>query len=221
MASVMVLKAEDIEITDDEEVQDVPMREVEWPDGRVDTLPHTCVNVDIDVEELTSNPPILRFTILSEEFPVSFNEASLRQLTAADVYISRVGDVDEHPGQHYLRGPLSLVLEYWFQHLIEYYSVAGVFDGAFLCQHYRLLDDVPDDEEGRYAEELFRPDAPTEIAGRVVSVDISLPRDEETSFAKFLEKRGCEWPRKVADGDACAQASWWTRVDHWREWLHG
>jgi hypothetical protein len=216
----LVAEARDLDI-DEEDLPDdgFPVEAVTWPDGRVDLLPHTCVNWDLGPTELLAGRHLMHIGCfnLNAGMVGGYPSADLGQL-GGDVFYSRAGDIDEVPQAWHLRGTLREVIQYWIRGVESaYYVPPWPWAELILCSHYGLLQDVPACESDSYGVNLFADEPDEDMDGVMLDFEHDLAQEDMDWLVHTLEAGGCTWPGQVARKEPYASAAWEGRVRRWAE----
>lgn len=212
-----VAEAVDLEPTEDS-YDEPPLSEVTWPDGRVDALPHTCVEADITPADIGSPLLHLGHVNLAGGMTSGYYAADLARITA-DTYFARVGDVDESGEAVYVRGPLAAVSQHWLS-MVDFGMMPLPWRAFLLANLLGLLDDVPDCDGG-YGAPLFAetsdPLGPTNAD--LMFFRSTLSPAESAELVPEFNDSSAEWTQRAAKGESAATLAWQTRVESWTEWL--
>lgn len=214
MSQVFVVEAIDLSEAETPNAE-MLIAPVTWPDGRVDNLPHTCSDQDIEPVEILKRHPTLHlgFDNVLAGMTSGYDSADLARLSS-DVFYSRVGDVTGgEVSAHYLRGAFGAVIRHWLDRIVNYMMPPTLpWDALILCAQYGLLTKVTPDEDHGYEVNRFLETLHEDMWGMVIDFDHSLPETDMHVFVKMFEDDGCIWPRRVSAGDPEATAAWQERV---------
>ena len=198
----------------------LPLSDVTWPDGRVDTLPHTCTYVNLGSAELLEGHGLMHFGCFHVNPSMGgggYMSADLARLST-DVFYSSVDNDDLVA--HYIRGAAGQVEQYWLDAIVSSHMSPLPCAELVLCTHYGLLAGVPSYDSGSYGAVLFCAQQDADVLHNMM-IDFchSLAGPELAEVAQMLETAGCTWPGCVARGEPEAAASWAERVRIWEAWL--
>ena len=223
MREVFVIEASDLDGGAPETPDDVPTAPVTWPDGRVDILPHTCMDSDFGPDDIVKNRPTLHlgYVNILAGMTSGYDSEDLARL-GPDLLYSRIGDVmGGECFTHYLRGEFGLVVQHWLTQIVADVVPASLpWDGLLSCTYYGLLSEVPPNAneggyEGGYEANLFSLSPIEELAGVLIDFGHSLQETDVEVIVQIFEAAGCTWPRSVAEGDKKATAAWQERIHTW------
>lgn len=194
------------------EHQEAPLTPVRWSDGREDQLTLPCAASGLDTRTLVARWPVVADLVSWNDAgtPLCFFKSQLALVTD-DVFLGVHGDVDEQGRSYWYRGDQADVVASWINESdMSHLPVAELA----LCQHYGLLDEVPDNQ-GTYPVPIFL--ARDAEMWAEMYLGVSLSDEALLALVPAWEAAGLTWPRDAANAATDESAAWLARLSPWLE----